>query len=313
MSTPLPQRIKALHIPDTGLDFAVVDMTPELAQEILDRPHINRRVNTHRLARWTRVMSAGLWMLGPSIMLDDDGALVDGEHRLTAVIRTGITVRMVVEIGVSRAAFPHLDNGLPRSTATALALSNGGQYTNAGMVAAALKMLKVYALKSAEPSRGWAMCCTIGRLEAWQTLLWNEKYPGVGDWAVAARRVAEACPIVSSHSAALTALYLGSLISPERTESFVHAVTEGVHLQPADGPLVLRNARPIAGVPHNGEAGQAVTLAVTGHALRAWLDRKPVTAQFTTRAVRERCPDLGVIDIPPDDMVRLPDITPAAE
>lgn len=107
----------------TTPETAVVDVTPALAEKWLGKNTINRSVRRPDVAAYARDMAAGDWLLnGESIKFADDGALMDGQHRLLAVIESGVTVRMLVVSGVSRKAMPTIDTGIPRKFYDALAV-----------------------------------------------------------------------------------------------------------------------------------------------------------------------------------------------
>lgn len=90
---------------DTNINIrsTYVDMTPELAQKYLDTQVLNRPVSYHWVAALADTIDRGLWTMdGNSIKMDENGHLIDGQHRLRAVIRSGKTVPMEVKSG-----FPH--------------------------------------------------------------------------------------------------------------------------------------------------------------------------------------------------------------
>ena len=100
-------------------------ITPELAAEWLERNKVNREWRPHRTAEYARIMQAGAWILThQGILLDVDGNLVDGQHRLTAIVDTGITVKMMVshlDVSITAMAIP-VDNGLTRTYSDILSI-----------------------------------------------------------------------------------------------------------------------------------------------------------------------------------------------
>ena len=70
------------------LDLEIVTITPELAQEWLDRGGNNRKVTRRRIEAMTAAILRGEWQLtGEAIKLDDDGRVRDGQNRLHAIVR----------------------------------------------------------------------------------------------------------------------------------------------------------------------------------------------------------------------------------
>ena len=93
-------------------------------------------------------MQAGAWQVtGEAIKFDTNGALSDGQHRLTAVIQSGATVDMLVVRGLAPEAQSVMDSGSKRTASDALTF---GGIKNASIVAAAARL----ALR--EPEAGYA-------------------------------------------------------------------------------------------------------------------------------------------------------------
>src|SRR3982074_1534378 len=103
------------------LDLEIMTITPELAQEWLDRGGNNRKVTRRRIETMSAAIQRGEWQLtGEAIKLDDEGRLRDGQHRLHAIVQAGIPVRSVVARGVSEDAFDVMDTGRSRNAADVL-------------------------------------------------------------------------------------------------------------------------------------------------------------------------------------------------
>lgn len=79
----------------------VVRMTPDMARDILKHNQNNRNVKRERVNLYATDMEKGRWQLnGESIVIDADGNLKDGQHRLLAVVKSQCTVPMVLVTGV---------------------------------------------------------------------------------------------------------------------------------------------------------------------------------------------------------------------
>ena len=79
----------------------VVRMTPDMARDILKNNTNNRNVKRDRVSLYATEMEKGRWQLnGESIVIDENGNLKDGQHRLMAVVKSQCTVPMVVVTGV---------------------------------------------------------------------------------------------------------------------------------------------------------------------------------------------------------------------
>lgn len=127
---------------DHGLEMIVVDMTPELAQYILSRNESNRNIRKAAVNEYRESMRKGYWRLtGQGICLSRDGVLLDGQHRLTAVVQEGISIEMPVIIGVESGAQQYQDSGTKRTQADNLKMFDGEK--NTARLVAMCKVLRL--------------------------------------------------------------------------------------------------------------------------------------------------------------------------
>lgn len=110
------------------------DITPERAAVMLSTNRANRSLKKDRVIQYADDMSAGRWRAtGESVKLDHEGDLIDGQNRLAAIIRSGVTIRMLVVRGVDRSAQVAMDSGVMRTTNDALSFAG---YGNTSVLAA---------------------------------------------------------------------------------------------------------------------------------------------------------------------------------
>jgi hypothetical protein len=89
----------------------------QLAQSWLDTMKTNRRLNEKSVDRVCRDMIENRWILnGESIKFDADGHLIDGQHRLAAVLKSGMAVPMLVVGNLDPLAQQTIDIGVSRTT-----------------------------------------------------------------------------------------------------------------------------------------------------------------------------------------------------
>ena len=103
---------------------SIETITPAIAAGLLSRNDHNRPVRRNVVAKYARDMATGSFrsLSGQSITIADDGTLVDGQHRLMAIVAAEESFEFVVVRGVDRAAFDVVDQGVSRSAADAIAL-----------------------------------------------------------------------------------------------------------------------------------------------------------------------------------------------
>ena len=99
------------------LDTVTLAITPEIAHEMLGH---NIKNNRNLKAGWVKAladnMERGTFMLtSQGIAFDKDGNLIDGQHRLHAVIKSGCTVPMRVTFGCDSRTVGVIDAGSKRT------------------------------------------------------------------------------------------------------------------------------------------------------------------------------------------------------
>lgn len=101
---------------------AVERVTPHDAAHYLKTANTsNRRIRPRAVAIYAAAMKAGEWKLIPDgIIFDRGGQLIQGQHRLAAVVESDTAVDFVVTRGVDAEIYDVLDRGAPRTGADIL-------------------------------------------------------------------------------------------------------------------------------------------------------------------------------------------------
>jgi hypothetical protein len=108
-----------------GVVMEEVLITPEEAAKWLEANHFNRPVREKHVKFLADQMRNGQWLLnGQAIIISDGEEILDGQHRLKAIIEAGTPVRSVVVYGIEREAFKTIDTGIVRTGGDALILHN---------------------------------------------------------------------------------------------------------------------------------------------------------------------------------------------
>lgn len=98
-------------------------ITPEFAQQLLDGGANNRPISESVVQKYVTDMRAGLWNNnGQGLIFTEDMKLLDGQHRLAAVIASGIPTEFNITVGVDPAAFVTMDSGKSRALSDVLAI-----------------------------------------------------------------------------------------------------------------------------------------------------------------------------------------------
>jgi len=121
-------------------------ITPTVAKAYLEKNSNNRNINKSHVAFLAKELLDGNYQMnGQSIVIGKSGRLLDGQHRLTAVIRAGVPISAVVVHGVDEESFVTMDTGKPRGGADALTIA-GAKFTN-HMASAIRKIIEKFSQK----------------------------------------------------------------------------------------------------------------------------------------------------------------------
>jgi hypothetical protein len=104
--------------------IVVETITPEAAKAILANNTHNRALRRAVVARYESDIRAGRWQFnGDTIRVACDGTLLDGQHRLHAVVKAETPITTIVVRGLPRETFKTLDTGVKRTGAQTFTLA----------------------------------------------------------------------------------------------------------------------------------------------------------------------------------------------
>ncbi len=87
-----------------------VIITPERATELLEHNQHNRPISQGHVNRISKQIRDGKWVFnGDTIKISTDGDVLDGQHRLWAVIEAKKPIETIIVHGVTREAFATID------------------------------------------------------------------------------------------------------------------------------------------------------------------------------------------------------------
>ena len=107
------------------IDSHIETITPELARQYLEANiGTNRRINEKTVAQYASDMRNRKWRLThQGIAFNKDGKLVDGQHRLKAIILANIPVQMMVTRNLEDESMQNIDQNRPRSQRDSLVIA----------------------------------------------------------------------------------------------------------------------------------------------------------------------------------------------
>lgn len=188
---------------------------------------LNRPMNQVHVSALAASMTDGSWVAnGDTIVFSDDDHLLDGQHRLAAIIKSGVTTTMLIVRGVDQAAFATKDIGRRRTSADALSMVGT---KNSVLAAATMAVLEWYdsGRPTSKAPRGVAPFRAVDLLKV---------YPDLEASVQIGNRVSEMC----RPSSAAAAHYLFAQIDRGLADKFMDGVHTGADLSMLDPQLTLR-------------------------------------------------------------------------
>lgn len=210
-------------------------VTPEVAEELLKKNPYNRNPRRLRINKYARAMDLGDWGLtGQPIIIDTDGNLMDGQHRLMAVVQTGQSIEFLVVRGVNRELMPLIDRGAARDAADALTWAD---CQHASMAAAALRQLLVLiGQKSTRDTKELSLITDQEVLDAYSD------HESLIAWAAPmAKQVNVAVKISPARYLTAMLWMLVNGCDPDDVQAFTNQLISGADLPEGSPILALRN------------------------------------------------------------------------
>lgn len=236
-------------------DVEVID--PDEAEEIIGGNVNNRHVRKSKVTRYARAILSEQWTLnGETVKISDTGKLLDGQHRLLAVIEAQHPAAFVVVRGLSESAQETVDIGDKRTLADTLMLRGE---PNANNLAAAL--MTAYRISRGSMNHG---------IVSWPTnqdlLDYLEENPRIRQSATANFQAHKNALRYPPSQAWALHFLMSEASSGEEADAFWSGVFDGVGLDDASPILTLRNFL-IRDLSERRRAAVKFRLAVT---IKAW-------------------------------------------
>lgn len=204
-------------------------VTPEVAARYLEGNVHNRPLSHRHVMELVKEINEGAgWRLnGESIKFDASGTLLDGQHRLYAVMEANRPVQMLVVRGLDPEVASTLDTGKRRSPSDVLHLSGVRSGYNTTL-AAAIRLILQY-------RRGelWTPYKPTNR----EILAFQQANQGLVDWV---HRMRAKGPLRNFASATSAVMYLGCQHQSARAVEFAEALITGAGMERGHPALAVR-------------------------------------------------------------------------
>lgn len=252
-------------------------ITPKKAQEWLQRNVNNRPVRQRLVNDYAAAMTAGAWKVnGDSIRFNCNGDMVDGQHRLLACIKSGVTFESYVVDGIQVDAFDTIDQGFKRVVSDLFARRGYKHYV---MLASGVR---------------W-----IWRYEGSMTIQGAMREDLANDIIERHSGIHTAVQIASEHSRSgliqpglfAFLLYWTGQKDVSRAEKFWLSVVDGDSLEKGT-PAYLLNRRLVQNLGSVSKLGSTVVAALSVKAWNAHVSKKPSEAKILKWAEAEAFPTI---------------------
>ena len=129
-----------------NIEVSIISFSPEQARKILNSINIgNRKISESRVNEYKKDMEAGNWRFnGDAIRIDENGILIDGQHRMQTVVTSGMDCEFLVIKGIRSDSKHTIDTGKGRTGGDALSIQAGVPFLMSHMISGALSLFEKY-------------------------------------------------------------------------------------------------------------------------------------------------------------------------
>lgn len=226
-----PYSLKGKLKKNNGCWKGQILVSPRMAKEWLKKNENNRPVNKRWVSVLAKAMSAGKFKYNAdTIRFDTKGNLLDGQHRLLAIIRSNTSVLVDIVVGLQADVFSTMDQNKNRSS-TDIAKTSG--FTNFRVAGSAVK--SIIGINLGDYKRSFNPY-----IPAYDVEEFYKNNPKYDDVCEVASKIAKGHKMVSKTWVA-TYLWIFSDYDWDKAEQFVTQVAQGTNLKAGSPVLKLRN------------------------------------------------------------------------
>ena len=120
-----------------------VYVTPKMAEEWLKKNRCNRKVRLLTVQKYAHSMRNGQWHPNHQGVAFSKKRLLDGQHRLLAIVESGCTILLQVNYDLADECFLFIDDGIKRNEPDQISQLRGLSWVNTTSVAVARFLFRV--------------------------------------------------------------------------------------------------------------------------------------------------------------------------
>lgn len=259
----------------------IKDITPVMAKEMLRRNTSNRKLNQSHVIFLASEMSNGHWLFdGQPIRRTTAGGLLDGQHRLEAVVLSETTQKFVIIDGIKSEAFKVMDTGKMRNATDAFGVEG---IPKATIAAGATRIIMRHTAGKSSKESG------SNKYSNTELLNYYKAHPNIKDFVKASQPLYKEFEKVLSQSSIAGFSYLMGQFNVTQSEEFWSKVCTGNNISAGCPAGVLRK-RLIADKLATTSMSYSMRTAVI---FKAWNHyRKNATIKYLKWVVGDKFPKL---------------------
>lgn len=259
-----------------------LDVTPAIAEYWLQHHNSNNRVKRMAVvAQYTRDIEASRWVeTGDTISFDADGQLVNGQHRLSAIVAAHKSIQALVVTGLDPSVRAYVDTHAKRSMADAMdtvtELSPMGDVGSRNRQVAAAMWVQMMCgmVKSRRPTRA-------------ETIAFARKHRDAGTFAMSIfqwGRAKKPGVVVAPVIAAFARAYYHYRKDLPSLDALAQAMLTGIQMSPRDRVSVLLVDALVTRKVTNDRVGRVEAYAKTERVIKAYMDHEELTRLYAPQA-----------------------------
>ncbi len=269
---PLETDVEESELPQIRIYFEVtarvVTITPAMAESWLQSNVKNRKQRKDGIAAYARDIAAGKWLLtGDSLKFDWFGNLIDGQHRLEAIVLAGKPIQTVVVWGVDPKAQDRVDTNILRQFRDQLRLQN---VEYADIIAPMLRRIILWSSPYNERVQFNRSRVTAAELEQ----AFEEHKDAVQYCAAFVAPLQKGTGVSASLLAFI--FWILSRENPTEAREFITKMSKGAEMKERD-PIMILRGRIIKARSSRATVAQTETLWLCMYAWNLWMEDRLVT------------------------------------
>lgn len=261
----------------------VMTVTPEMAKEMLKGNSTNRQISKSTVNLYANDMKNGNWKLGgQGISISKTGRLLDGQHRLKAIIQTNILIVMLVctDVDDTNANF---DNGRKRTITDQYKLKNNKDDDITSLKGVAFVRVCCAFMKKDDFSSKGAFTFSFEEFDKFLSENYDEMVEYYG-YMMSGGKV----PAGIRNSTVFGTLWaitkLDNSFSKDDFVRVANILKTGIILEEYDAPIIAFRDKLLT-ANFSGFSGRREVINRCCYAIKKYIEKQPVNKSFVTKSL----------------------------